>query len=83
MAEKKGMRNSLTAYGFNSEIAEMARGSGDALTTRDASIVMGMIARGDCDHDIAAWFGVNERIIAEVKAGKHSPASVADAVEFR
>jgi hypothetical protein len=30
---------------------------------------MGMIARGDRDHDIAAWFGVNQGRIAEVKDG--------------
>ncbi len=60
----------------------MARGSSDPLTTRDASIVLGMIVRGDHDHDIAAWFGVNEHRIAEVKAGKHSPASAAEASEL-
>jgi hypothetical protein len=30
---------------------------------------MGMIARDDRDHDIAAWFGVNQGRIAEVKDG--------------
>jgi hypothetical protein len=30
---------------------------------------MGMLARGDRDHDIAAWFGVNQGRIAEVKDG--------------
>jgi hypothetical protein len=30
---------------------------------------MGMVARGDRDHDIAAWFGVNQGRIAEVKDG--------------
>jgi hypothetical protein len=28
-----------------------------------------MVARGDRDHDIAAWFGVNQGRIAEVKDG--------------
>jgi hypothetical protein len=28
-----------------------------------------MIARGDRHHDIAAWFGVNQRRIAEVNGG--------------
>lgn len=30
---------------------------------------MGMVARDDRDHDIAAWFGVNQGRIAEVKDG--------------
>jgi hypothetical protein len=30
---------------------------------------MGMVARGDRDHDIAAWFGVNQGRIAETKDG--------------
>ncbi len=62
----------------------MARGkaSGCALTIRDASIVIGMISRGDRDHDIAAWFGVNQDRIAEVKEGKYSPAAAADASEL-
>jgi hypothetical protein len=30
-----------------------------------------MVARGDKDHDIAAWFGVNQGRIAEVKAGEY------------
>jgi hypothetical protein len=34
-----------------------------------APIIMGMVARGDRDHDIAAWFGVNQGRIAEVKDG--------------
>jgi hypothetical protein len=40
----------------------MSRGkaSGLSLTNKDASIVLGMIARDDRDHDIAAWFGVNQ-----------------------
>jgi hypothetical protein len=31
-----------------------------------------MSARGDKDHDIAAWFGVNQGRIAEVKAGQYN-----------
>jgi hypothetical protein len=49
----------------------MSRGkaSGYTLTKNDAAIVMGMAQRGDRDHDIAAWFGVNQGRIAEVKEG--------------
>ena len=57
----------------------MPRGkaSGITLSNNDASIVMGMVARDDRDHDIAAWFGVNQGRIAEVKAGSHGPVVAA------
>jgi len=50
----------------------MAKGkaSGIILTNSSASVVLGMVARGDREHDIAAWFGVNQGRIAEVKAGE-------------
>jgi hypothetical protein len=32
-----------------------------------------MLARGDRHHDIAAWFGVNQARIAEVKGGELYP----------
>lgn len=49
----------------------MARGkaSGYVLKSSDAAIIFGMVARDDRDHDIAAWFGVNQGRIAEVKDG--------------
>jgi|SRR5580700_4103319 hypothetical protein len=43
--------------------------SGYTLKRTDAPIIMGMVMRGDRDHDIAAWFGVNQGRIAEVKDG--------------
>lgn len=46
------------------------KASGIILTNKSTSIVLGMVARGDRDHDIAAWFGVNQGRIAEVKAGE-------------
>jgi hypothetical protein len=55
----------------------MARGqrSGIILSANDASTVLGMAHRGDRDHDIAAWFGVNQGRVAEVKDGtKHAGA---------
>jgi hypothetical protein len=50
----------------------MTRGkaSGITLWKHDARVVLGMVARGDRDHDIAAWFGVNQGRIAEVKNGE-------------
>jgi hypothetical protein len=51
----------------------MPRGkaSGITLTNKDASLVLGMVLRDDREHDIAAWFGVNQGRIAEVKDGSH------------
>ena len=46
-----------------------AETSGVRLDASDASIVKGMLARGDRQHDIAAWFGVNGGRIAEIAAG--------------
>lgn len=37
-----------------------------------------MVSRGDRDHDIASWFGVNQGRIAEAKDGKYgTPAAAA------
>jgi hypothetical protein len=41
-----------------------------------------MVARGDRDHDIAAWFGVNQGRIAEVKAGDFGNLEAAPAHEL-
>ncbi len=46
-----------------------ATNSGISLTAADAAVVKGMLARGDRQHDIAAWFGVNGGRIAEVSTG--------------
>lgn len=43
-----------------------AKESGIRLTADDAAIVKGMLRRGDRQHDIAAWFGVNGGRIAEI-----------------
>ena len=43
-----------------------APASGMKLDQRDAAIVKGMLARGDRQHDIAAWFGVNGGRIGEI-----------------
>jgi len=45
------------------------KASGYTLKSKDAPIIFGMVARDDRDHDIAAWFGVNQGRIAEVKDG--------------
>lgn len=40
-----------------------------SLTNKDASLVLGMAARGDKKHDIAAWFGENQARIKEIEDG--------------
>jgi hypothetical protein len=40
------------------------------LTEDDARQVKGMLQRGDRQHDIAAWFGVNGGRIAEIAQGE-------------
>ncbi len=51
-------------------MASRAHPSGITLTSDDAALVKGMLARGDRQHDIAAWFGVNGGRIAEVSTGQ-------------
>jgi len=46
-----------------------AEASGISLNENDAAVVKGMLARGDRQHDIAAWFGVNGGRIAEIATG--------------
>jgi hypothetical protein len=43
------------------------------LTEEHAALVKGMLNRGDKQHDIAAFFGVNGGRIAEIKTGKRFP----------
>jgi hypothetical protein len=59
-----------------------ARSSGRRLSAEEAAKVKAMLQRGDRHHDIAAWFGVNQGRIAEVKSGyifpEVSPAGIQD-----
>lgn len=59
-----------------------AKPSGIRLDENDAAIVKGMLARGDRQHDIAAWFGVNGGRIGEISTGAKfsvvKPAEPAD-----
>jgi hypothetical protein len=54
----------------DSAMTKRAEASGIRLTDDDAALVKGMLARGDRQHDIAAWFGVNGGRIANVSSGK-------------
>ena len=53
-----------------------------ALSNHDASIVLGMVNRGDKRHDIAAWFGENQARIAEVEQGSYGSISAAPAKDL-
>lgn len=53
------------------------RASGRRVQRADVPIILGMAARGDHDHNIAAWFGLNQGRIAEAKNGEHGQASPA------
>ena len=44
--------------------------SGISLGAEEAALVKGMLERGDRQHDIAAWFGVNAGRIAEIAVGE-------------
>jgi hypothetical protein len=46
-----------------------AQPSGITPNAADAAFIKGMLARGDRQHDIAAWFGVNPGRIAEIATG--------------
>lgn len=55
--------------GASMSFRRRACASGVHLTSSDAAQVKGMLLRGDRQHDIAAWFGVNGGRIAEVASG--------------
>lgn len=50
-------------------MGKRAEPSGIILTQEDAAIAKGMLSRGDRQHDVAAWFGVNGGRIAEIATG--------------
>jgi hypothetical protein len=47
-----------------------ARNRGASLSETDAAMIKAMLLRGDRQHDIAAWFGVNGARIAEIAGEK-------------
>lgn len=59
----------MMAASFSSSRRRRARASGVHLTAEDAAQVKAMLARGDRQHDIASWFGVNGGRIAEIASG--------------
>jgi hypothetical protein len=57
-----------------------AQPSGIKLSVQDAALIKGMLDRGDRQHDIAAWFGINGGRIAEVARGSRFPDVTAAAI---
>ena len=53
-----------------------------AMTVNDAKIAIGMLARGDNQHDVAAWFGENQARIVEASQGKYGTTEAAPASEL-
>lgn len=51
-------------------MGQRANSSGIQLSEHEAAIVKAMLRRGDRQHDIAAWFGVNGGRIAEIATGQ-------------
>lgn len=52
------------------DVRGRASPSGISLTDHDASLIKGMLQRGDRKHDIAAYFGVNPGRIADISKGR-------------
>lgn len=48
-----------------------------ALDINEASIAIGMVNRGDKQHDIAAWFGINQARIVEATEGRFGTTTAA------
>ncbi|WP_105435674.1 hypothetical protein [Neorhizobium tomejilense] len=47
------------------------------LSSNDAKIIIGMVARGDDQHHVAAWFGENQGRVADALAGKYGTTEAA------
>lgn len=48
-----------------------ARRSGIVVTPEMVPLIFGMLARGDRNHDVAAWFGLNQGRMKETKDGDY------------
>ena len=54
-----------------------ARRSGISVNKADVPVILAMLARDDRNHDVAAWFGLNQGRIKEVKDGQHGTPPLA------
>jgi len=53
-----------------------------ALSSNDARIIIGMLARGDKQHDVAAYFGENQARIVEASNGDFGTLEAAPSSEL-
>jgi len=53
-----------------------------AMTVQDAKVAIGMLARGDKQHDVAAWFGENQARIVEASNGAFGTTEAAPLSEL-
>lgn len=47
------------------------------ITTQDAKVIIGMVKRGDAQHNVAAWFGENPGRVAEALQGAYGTSEAA------
>ncbi|MBD9387828.1 hypothetical protein IB237_11635 [Agrobacterium sp. AGB01] len=47
------------------------------VSSNDAKIMIGMVARGDDQHNVAAWFGENQGRVADALSGKYGTTDAA------
>jgi hypothetical protein len=59
-----------------------ARKSGFRIGKTELPIVLGMVARNDRRHDIAAWFGVNQGRIKDAQDGRYGIVEPAPAEQL-
>jgi hypothetical protein len=52
-----------------------------ALNDGEIAVVKGMLLRGDKQHDIAAYFGINGGRVAEISTGQTGPSVTASLAE--
>ncbi len=61
---------------FGETVLSKAPRSGIKVRVADVPAILGMVARGDRRHDIAAWFGLNQGRIKEVEDGRHGSPTI-------
>lgn len=59
-----------------------AKRSGNVVRQVDVPIILGMLARGDRKHDIAAWFGLNQGRVNGVEDGKYGSPPMAPSAKL-
>jgi hypothetical protein len=63
-------------------MTKKAENSGITLNKSEVALVKGMLKRGDRQHDIAAWFGVNGGRIADIATEKKHKEIIAKTTDL-